>query len=195
MQFDIEEVITGVNEIVSLETAKDHLRVSYSDEDTMITRMIKTARAYAEQYTQRALIDKTLTVQFYDLDGELRFELPFGPVDAITSVERIASDGTTTTLVDGTNYYAQGLSRKILKLNRFYSSGAFGGQYQLKAVYTVTADTRDQEVFEDAILKAVADMYRNRENTESENPTGKMGGEAMLNMQSLLNPLRYKTWL
>lgn len=195
MQFDIEEVITGGSEIVSLQTAKDHLRVTYTDEDTMITRMIKTARAYAEQYTQRALIAKTLTVQFYDLDGELRFELPFGPVATITSVERIASDGTATALVDGTNYYAQGLSRKILKLNKFYSSGAFGNEYQLKTVYTVTADTRDQEVFEDAILKAVGDMYRNRENTESENPTGKMGGEAIVNMQSLLNPLRYKTWL
>jgi len=112
MQFDLQEAVTGVNEIVSLEEAKAHLRVSYSDEDTMIGRMITSARQWCEQYTQRILIDKTLTCQFYDLDGELRFELPYGPVDSITSVTRILSDGTEQALVSGTNYRAQGLSRR-----------------------------------------------------------------------------------
>ena len=195
MQFDIQETVTGGTEIVSLSDAKKHLRVSYTDEDDMITRMIKTARQWCEQYTQRALIDKTLTVQFYDLDGELRFELPFGPVDSITSVTRILPDGTTQALVSGTNYRATGLSRKVLKFNRFYSSGAFGSDYELKVVYDVTADTRDQNAFEDAILKIVADMYRNRENAETENPKGGISGLAYINAKKILDPLRYKTWL
>jgi len=195
MQFDIQETVTGGSEIVSLSEAKAHLRVSYSDEDTMITRMIKTAREWVEQYTQQILIDKTLTVQFYDLAGELRFELPFGPVDSITSVKRILADGTEQTLVEGTNYRAQGLSRKVLKFNQFYSSGALGGDYQLKVVYDVITQTKDQTVYQDAILKLVEDMYRNRGNSESENPRGGISGKAQIDCGKLLAEVKHKTWL
>jgi len=81
----------------------------------------------------------------------------------------------------------------VLKFNQFYSSGSFGSDYQLKVVYDCTADTLNESEFKDAILKIVADMYRNRENNETENPRG-AGGVIYYDARRMLDPLRYKTW-
>lgn len=192
MRFDIEKTITGL-ELVSLSEAKDHLRVSYTDEDDMINRMIRTARSWCEEYTQRALVDQTVVVQFYNLDGQLEFDLPYEKVGAISEVLRIKGDGTTQALVEGTSYRVLGLTRKIIRTNQFYDSGAFGGDSQIKVTYTLLQASQDQEEFKDAMLKLIADMYRNRENKESENPNAT--GEAYFAAKAILDPLRSKTWL
>ena len=53
------EVTPPAVEPLTLQEAKDHLRVDHTDDDSLIDPMIKTARMYAEGKTRRALITQT----------------------------------------------------------------------------------------------------------------------------------------
>src|SRR5262245_14773273 len=93
---------------VTLDEAKDHARVTGTAEDAQIARFITSATSFAEQYLRRSLITQTrkLTLDLsgygwardlpegvYDLpvsaaSGDLPrvIELPYGPIQAVTTV-------------------------------------------------------------------------------------------------------------
>lgn len=84
-------------EPLSLDEAKDHLRVDIADHDTRITALIVSARECVERVTGRALITQTLTLTLdaFPCDG---IELPRAPVSSITSVTYKDTSGATQTL-------------------------------------------------------------------------------------------------
>ena len=113
----VEVVTQPTEEPVSLEDAKEHLRVEVSAEDKLISRLITDARQWAENYTRRAFVPQTWRLwarQFpssgFNQDGEARIvppnreflaeaiQLPGGRVASISSVSFVASDGTQQTL-------------------------------------------------------------------------------------------------
>jgi len=64
------QLVTGpAVEPVSLDLAKSHLRVDYSDDDLLIGIYIVAARAYCEKYTHRAFFNQTWlrTMDFFPL--------------------------------------------------------------------------------------------------------------------------------
>lgn len=82
-------------EPITLEQAKDHLRVDDEIEDALISELIKTAREHCEQMTARALITQSWTYYgdcFYG-DIDLKANL-----QSITSVKYIDSDGVQQTV-------------------------------------------------------------------------------------------------
>ena len=81
-------------EPISLTEAKLHLRVDVSDDDTLITALIKAARMAAEQETRRALITQTIDAYFDAFDDEIL--LP--PISAITAITYVDTAGATQTL-------------------------------------------------------------------------------------------------
>jgi len=84
---------------VSLERAKQHLRVDVSDDDDLITDMIKAAADYAEGFMGRTIVDTT-----YDLvlDGfpknRVSLALPRPPLIALGGVYLLDADDNETTL-------------------------------------------------------------------------------------------------
>lgn len=80
---------------VSLTEAKTHLRVFTPDEDAYINGLIKSATADVEDHIQRALITQTWDVFFDCFSDEM--ELPKAPLQSITSVEYIDTDGAEQT--------------------------------------------------------------------------------------------------
>lgn len=80
---------------ISLSEAKAHLRVTESDDDIYITALIKAATAEAETFTQRALMTQTWDV-FSDYFCSM-MEMPKGPLQSVTSVKYIDTDGTQQT--------------------------------------------------------------------------------------------------
>lgn len=99
------EVVTGpVSEPVTLQEAKDHLRVEVTTDDSLIGRLITDAREWAERYTRRALVSQTWRLwadEFPDADdGDeyLTLELPGGKVASVSSVKYTDADGTVQTL-------------------------------------------------------------------------------------------------
>lgn len=99
------EVVTGpATEPVTLQEAKDHLRVEVSTDDTLIERLITDAREWAERYTRRALVTQTWRLWLGEFpdgdDGDeyLAMRLPGGKVQSVSSVKYTDTAGTLQTL-------------------------------------------------------------------------------------------------
>lgn len=67
-----------VNEPLTLDEVKAHIRVDFTDDDDYITMLIKTARATIEEYTGLSLVDKAITLYCNNTEGG--FTLLYGPV-------------------------------------------------------------------------------------------------------------------
>lgn len=112
-------------EPVALATAKDFLRVTGSDDDGAITLMIQTAREWAESYTRRAFINRTLrlTLDYFpqrhksewwdgvkelpitELYGDADYiELPLPPLVSVASITTY-DDANAASVYSASNYY------------------------------------------------------------------------------------------
>ncbi len=89
------------DEPFTLEEAKEHLRVTSTHEDNLISGQIATAREEAEGYTRRSLLTQTLELT---LDRFPRLiEVPRPPLQSVTSIIYIDTAGASQTL-DGSLY-------------------------------------------------------------------------------------------
>ena len=79
-------------EPVTLAEAKAHLRVDISDDDALISAIVKAAREFCEEYLDRTLVHTrwTMRADGFPHNGTEDVELPRPPM---------AQDGTTTTVV------------------------------------------------------------------------------------------------
>lgn len=82
-QIDIKRVESSPTEPVTLAQAKAQLIVTSSDDDAKITELITQCRRSVENYAFVSMVAKTITLTA-DFNGE--WELPYGPVNSITSV-------------------------------------------------------------------------------------------------------------
>ena len=86
-------------EPVTLGEAKLHLRVDGSDDDDLITALIKAARDQCEAFTRRQFVTATYE---YTLDGFSGFiPLPRPPLDDVNSIAYVDSDGDDQTVDSG----------------------------------------------------------------------------------------------
>jgi uncharacterized phiE125 gp8 family phage protein len=80
-------------EPVTLETAKDYLRVDGTEDDDYITGAITAARRYCETFTGKSFITRTLEVVLTGFpSGGIPLEYP--PVQAVQSFTYVDSDDT-----------------------------------------------------------------------------------------------------
>jgi Phage gp6-like head-tail connector protein len=72
-------------EPVSLQDAKLHLRVEVTDDDALISRLIKAARQQAETRLNRALVNQTweLVLDSWPLASPLNWGRPFGVIQSL----------------------------------------------------------------------------------------------------------------
>ena len=82
---DIKRVEANAVEPVSLGEAKAQCIVTYTDDDDLIDGYITMARKAIENYCNVSIVAQTVTLTA-DLYNE--WELPYGPVTGITSVQR-----------------------------------------------------------------------------------------------------------
>ena len=87
-------------EPVSLDEAKNHLKIDdFTDDDTLITSLITTARQWCEGFQNRAFITQTITVKLDKFpSGSKPIRLPQPPASVVTSITYIDVDGDTQTL-------------------------------------------------------------------------------------------------
>ncbi len=94
------KIITApTDEPITLDEAKDHLRVYIDDDDSVISEQITSARVWVEQYLGRALLTQTWEVYFNEFPACI--EIPFPPLQSVTSIKYIDSDGVEQTLDAG----------------------------------------------------------------------------------------------
>ncbi len=84
------------DEPVSLEDAKDHLRVDTSASDAQIAAQIQAARERAERYLGRSLVTQTLELRLDAFPSVI--DLPRPPIQSVDLIEYIDPDVDTQTL-------------------------------------------------------------------------------------------------
>lgn len=93
---------------LGLQEAKDHLRVDLADDDALIEQLIIAAREMAESFTERALITQTIDY-VRDAFPTWGMTLPRAPLQSVTSVKYIDTDGVEQT-IDAADYRVDALS-------------------------------------------------------------------------------------
>lgn len=87
-------VTAPVGDPVTLSEAKAHLRVTASDEDSLITSIITAARNIAETITRRALMTQTWDWKFGAFPDSW-LDVPLAPLVSVTSISYVDTAGTT----------------------------------------------------------------------------------------------------
>lgn len=148
----LRQITPPAIEPVTLEEAKQHLRIDGNEEDSLIAALITAARQKAEDYTRRAFITQTWELALDSACGVLH--LPRPPVQA---VETITVDGVA---VAAENYAL--VSPDVLHIKvPLYAANPGGVVIRYRAGYGDTSADVPQ-VIRQAILMLVAHLYEHR---------------------------------
>jgi len=91
----LEQSTAPTIEPVTLAETKNFCRIDENRDDALVDGLIEAARVYVETKTGRQLIDATWKLYLPDFPSIIR--LPRPPLDSITSITYVDSDGVTQT--------------------------------------------------------------------------------------------------
>jgi uncharacterized phiE125 gp8 family phage protein len=150
--------ITG-EEAVSLDEARNHLRITHFNEDNMIIALIAAARQWAETYSEKAIVKQTVTAYFEELTAVIR--LPLGNSSLLTKIDYLDSTGGAQSLTTGV-ILTKGTPSKLVFVDTPPDSKKQVDS--VEAVYQAGyADGYVPERIKQAIMLLIADMYEHRE--------------------------------
>ncbi len=96
---------TAPEELVTATQAKAHIRVSASDDDTLITSLCVAARERAEEYLGRYILLRTVDAAWDVMPSDVALELPRSfPLVSVTSVKWY-DDADASTTVSASTYH------------------------------------------------------------------------------------------
>lgn len=149
-------------EPVTLAEAKAQLRLTTTDENTLITTLITVARQMAEQSAKCSLITQTWDVHYPCWQDV--FVLPNGPVSSITSVKYWADSAGTTTL-SSNNYVFTAAGSLLEPAYGTVWPATIQKQYPIIVRYVAGygAASAVKLCAKQYILAVVCAMYHNRE--------------------------------
>lgn len=153
-------------EPVSTTELKSQLRITTSDQDTMLGVLIKAARQQVEDYLRFSIISSTweLYLDEFPASGECIW-IQKSPVTDITFLKYIASDGTLTTLTEDTDFVAD-YNSKPCRIYEAYSKSwptprLIKNAVVVKFVTGYANAAAVPEVIKQAILMVASTMYEN----------------------------------
>lgn len=157
---------------VSLGEAKTHLHVEHDNDNALITGAIAAATDYAEQYLSRDLVQRTWEYSF-DQFPVRGFCLPKNPVQSITSIKYIDTNGAEQTV--STDVYGVDIGVTPAEVYLKYNQSWPTARNQRNAVtvefvsgHAPAGSPLDYginvpDAIKSAILLIVGDLYLNRE--------------------------------
>ena len=151
---DVQIKTDLTTEPVTVAEAKTYLNVDYTSWDTLIGTLISSARTKLEKYTGCTFATKTLVSTFQQVSDNI--DIPYGPIQSITSVKSIDETGTKTTLTAGKDYLVTGNSFKNIRF--------FGIDTPIEIEYVAGYTTLPADL-KVSILKQVAMDFEYREGT------------------------------
>lgn len=166
------ELISPPDElVVSVEDAKQHLRVDHDYDDTLILSLIVAGTEWLQNHTERQLCTATYKLsldafprQCCDGKPPLLFELPRPPLQAVTAVSYVDVNGASQTL--STSLYRVGQSGVYFLRNMpSLAVREDAVRIQYTAGYGTAADV--PEVLKVCIKLWVGEFFNRRENTVS----------------------------
>lgn len=105
-------MVTLADRVISLERAKSHLKVDYSEDDADILTCIDGARGAIERETGYLVGERTVDCVF---NGFLGLTLETGPIIEVVSVKYLDPTGETQTLPSSDYRYLKGPRTIVLK--------------------------------------------------------------------------------
>lgn len=187
-------------EPVTLEQAREHLRVFITDDDDFITRLIVAARQAAENYTRRAFVAQEWEAgyQSFPCDG---FELAKPPLIGLSAITYTDDDDVEQTLpasdytVDDYSapakvYRKRTASWPVLTENGTRVRVRFVAGYPQGEGSPGDEAANVPDAIKHAILLHLGHMYENREAVN----VGNITTELPLAYDSLLHPYRVYGW-
>lgn len=161
--------------VLTTDEAKTYLKVTGSQEDTLIGNIVKAMRLLAERYLAQAFITQTIEEVFdhWPPDGVLK--LAVGPVQSVSSITYVDTDGNSQ--VWGASNYVVDTHSIEARITPAYGQTWPSARGQINAItieYVAgygAAVTDVPEAIRQAILSAVADKYDNREDYVKTLPT------------------------
>ena len=192
MRYSIEELESGLvgaqalSNVISTADLKAHLRVTHSDEDTMIEAMRTAAIKHVESMTNTRIGQRACYIRYDEAYSEL--EIPIGPIESLSGVQYSnAGDDPNQTLTEGTHYYKD-IQRNPARIKFISIPSVYNYNYYAIKVTAIigydAASTPDPIVH--AIKLLVAHMYELRQPEISGTITTKL----KLGLEALLNPYR-----
>ena len=169
-------LITGPTEPpVSLAEAKAHLRVDFTDDDTLISALIDAATAHVDGYTgilARALVTQTWRQDFCDWPGDRVLRLPLAPVASVESVKYFDAANVETTVAESGNYALLEDARgPYIKFTSDFAAPALYDERDDRIRVTFVAGYGDPSdvpaAIRAAVLLIVGDLYKNRDAGET----------------------------
>lgn len=193
------------SEPVTTDEAKAHLRIDFSDDDTLIDALIVAARNHCEHYTKRRFITQTAT-QYLDqwphhlargggvLSGGRRVgpgwvELLESPAASITSVTTYDEESNATVWSSGEYRLSDSGSRgRLVPTNSATWPTATRDSDAIEIVYVCGYGAADAvpQAIKQAMLMLIGHWYENRESVV----LGANSFEVPQGVRALLQPFR-----
>jgi len=159
------EYTAPTSEPVSLAEVKSFLRLTGSDEDSLLEMLVKAAREYAENFTGRQCMTATWDYSIDEIVGN-EILLPRSPLQSITSINYYDTTNVLT-LWASTNYVVDS-SQAPPKITEAYerywpTTMDKANAVIIRGVYGYTSASLVPGSLRLAILQLVAHFYENRE--------------------------------
>ena len=183
--------------LVDLATAKEHLRIGHTDDDTYITRLTKAAQLVCESLT--GIVFTNITMEMQCDNWEQTLEIPqVTAIKAISSIKYMndADPSVLTTWASGNYYLVNQSNRSRIGLTpgSSYPSLRSGiGDIIIKMdanpPWNIKTTTDLSEVAVQAVLITISDMYENRQSVV----VGRIASRIPKTAEYLLNTLKVQT--
>lgn len=171
-------------EPVSLDEVKQYLRVDFTDDDTLITFLIRTAREYCEQILNASLVEKRSEYYLNEFPAENYIKIPKPPLVTVESVTIKDSEGIENTFNDYVVVENEFEESKILATNGWPNIELYPAN-PIKITYTAGYSTVPEPI-KMAILLLITHWYENRE------IIGQTTSQINFSVNALLSP--YRRW-
>ena len=168
------QITAPVIEPVSLDEAKNQLRVDGTDENPHIAALIWSVRVEAEMVSRRAFLAQTWDLTLDAWPRASVIELPYPPLQSVTSITYIDSDNGTHTM--STDDYFVDIDgepgRVCLAYGAAWPSGTLRPQAAIKIRFVAGWSTPSQVPanYRLAILLGLSAYYENRGDAEMKLP-------------------------
>ena len=154
------------SEPVTLQEAKDHLRVDFSDEDDYINTLIKSARGYCEKYTNKVFITQTWRQNLDYFPNVIKLKV--NPVVSLTSLKYYDGDEAQQTITDTSANLQKDFLSDVGSLHEGLTNGwpSIGDTINPIEIITICGFGAASDVPDDikhAIKLMVSHLYENRE--------------------------------
>ena len=181
----ITETVAPTAEIFDVAVMRSHLSIMGDEHDETIYLQMRAARQYAENYLQKALVQRTYRADLWGFSDVM--ELPMPPLSSVSNIKYYNTDSPQTLTTLDSSVYGVDVGRGQIYRNHGESWPAVSIRHDAVQITFVTGYTSGNTPpsVDAAVKLIVGDLFENREGKivsaiQSVNPTVKM----------LLNPER-----